>query len=249
MIRRSIRSPHRRSSGAARCLAFVAAALLAQPASAGRPLVTDDAGIVASGACQLELFSERPRDERLHWAVPACNPFGNAEIGVGIGRGRDEAGESRRLNSWQLKTVLREHEGERAGFGVMLLGRRDRAVHRGRLGDAELKGLATLPLRGEDLLLHANLGWLRERDDEAATRDHVATWATALDWQIVPGVRGSLEGYGSSGERPSAQFGLRHELVPGHVQIDASVGARSGRSRESRYLTIGLVFVTPPFLR
>ncbi|WP_119153215.1 hypothetical protein [Caldimonas tepidiphila] len=249
MFRRSSRSPLPRSCGAARCLAFVAAAVLAQPASAGRPLVTDDAGVVPAGACQLELFSERLRDERANWAVPACNPFGNTEIGVGIGRGRDEAGESRRLSSWQLKTVLREHEGERAGFGLMLLDRRDRAVHRGRLGDTELKGLATLPLRGEDLLVHANLGWLRERDGEAASRGNAATWATALDWQIVPGVRGSLEGYGSSGERPSAQFGLRHELVPGHVQIDASVGAQFGRSRESRFLTIGLVFVTPSLLR
>jgi len=75
-----------------------------------------------------------------------------------------------------------------------------------------------------------------------------ATWGLAHDAEVAPATRTSLEAFDTSGERPSWQFGLRHERVPGHLEFDASLGSALGRWSETRLVTLGLVFVNPAFL-
>lgn len=236
----------RRRVGAA--LPAVAGALLSLPVHAGRPLATDDAAIVEAGACQLELWNERGRSERALWANPGCNPFGRTEFAFGAARARDDDAGSATIAAWQVKHLLRPFDAQTAGFALALRNERDRRVHAGPpplRGDTELKGIATWPLAGESLLLHANLGAVRQREtSEAPARRTRAAWAAALDREVMPDTRLSLETYGTGSERARWQLGLRHEVRPG-FQLDVAFGAQGGRFGDTRQMNFGLVVVTP----
>jgi hypothetical protein len=236
----------RRTIGAA--LPAMAGALLSVPAHAGRPLATDDAAIVDPGACQLELWLERDRGSRALWANPGCNPFGATEFALGGARVRQGDAGAVTVTAWQVKHLLRAFDERTAGFALALRNERDRRVHAGLpplQGDTELKGIATWPLAGEALLLHANAGALRQREsgDEPLRRTR-ATWAVALDAEILPATRASLESFGVGSERLRWQAGLRHALRDG-LQLDFAFGAQAGRFSDTRQVNVGLVFVSP----
>lgn len=223
--------------------AAVLGSLLALPALAGRPLATDDAAIVADGACQLELWSEHWRDARAVWANPGCNPFGGTEFALAFAHLHPDGAGRQHLRRWQIKQILRETEAIRPGYAVALGGSR---THRMDQRDGYLYGIATVPLAGEQRVLHLNAGVLRAHaDGRHRTR---AIWGLAYDVEVSTATRASLEGYGTSGERPRWQLGLRHELLPDHLQLDASVGAAWGRWSDHLF-TLGLVLVSPAFLR
>ena len=60
-------------------------ALIASPAYAARPFVTDDARVVDPQGCQIETFYKHQREVREHefWFLPACNPWGRVELTLG----------------------------------------------------------------------------------------------------------------------------------------------------------------------
>lgn len=221
-------------------------------AHAGRPMVTDDAGVMDAGACQLEAWTERARDGNTTWLNPGCNPFGATEFSLGAGRQRldtEDGTQTGMLYSWQVKHLLREADDERIGFAVSTGGQHSRAS-----GDNEIfiKGIATAPLMGDDLLAHINLGAVRQREDQQ--RHYRGAWGLALDAAVLPATRASLEAFGTSGTTSSGadrnwQLGLRHELIPGRLQLDTSIGSPFGRWQEGRVFSVGLVFTTPAFLR
>lgn len=226
-----------------RALAVAVCATLALPAQAGRPLATDDAAIVATDACQLELWSEHWRDARAVWANPGCNPFGRTEFAFAFARQDPQGAERLNLRRWQIKQMLRDTDERQTGFAVAVGGSR---THRTDVRDGYLNGIASIPLSGEARVLHLNAGVLRAHaDGRHRTR---ATWSLAYDAEVAAATRASLETYGTSGERPHWQLGLRHEWLPGHVQFDASLGSAWGRWSD-RLFTVGLVFVSPTFLR
>lgn len=219
-------------------------AVLALPALAGRPLATDDAAIVESGACQIELWRDYRRDAHATWLNPGCNPFGSTEFAFGLARIRSDDAARLDLRQWQVKQMLRAHDDEQTGFALALGGQRTRHTD---ARDVFVHGIATLPLAGEAHVLHVNLGALRAHEDRR--HRNRATWGLAYDAEVAAATRASLETLGVSGERARWQFGLRHEWLPGRVQIDASIGSGLGRWNDDRLLTVGLVFVSPPFLR
>ncbi|HVL74733.1 MAG TPA: hypothetical protein VM406_01850 [Noviherbaspirillum sp.] len=223
--------------------------LAASAAQAGRPMITDDAAILEANACQLETWYQATRSAGNEWwALPACNVGGYAEVAIGGARLREPDGRTT-VAVIQAKALLRAYDETRPGFGMVLGTERDRGVHRGSAGNPFIAGIASVPLRGEAMLLHANLGWQRVRDDFAGTRENSATWALALDSEVAARTRVSLESYGQSRERAMAQFGVAYDLAPGRVQIDGSVGSRIARGAPDRYATIGLVFFTDPLFR
>jgi len=231
-------------------IASLLCAALSPAAHAGRPMATDDAAVVDEGACQLEAWTEHAHDANTAWINPGCNPFGATEFALGAGRRqdrRDSSGNST-LMSWQVKHLLRAYDDRNAGFAVAAGGQH---AYRSSANDIFIKGIATLPLRGEDLLAHVNLGALRQRED--AQRDYRGTWGIALDAAVAPGTRASLETYGMTGgsndTRKHWQLGLRHALIPDRLQLDASVGSPFGHWSERRVFTVGLVFVMPGLLR
>ncbi|MFN3544851.1 MAG: hypothetical protein ACK4UX_08375 [Thiobacillus sp.] len=236
-----------RASGWQQCVRLLTALALSAtmvPAHAGRPLATDDAAIVDAGACQLETWNERTRDARSLWLNLGCNPFGKTEFSLGGAQVRPSGESSFTARQWQVKQMLRAHDDEQTGFALAVGGQRTRHTD---ARDVFVHGIATLPLAGKARVLHVNLGALRAHED-GRHRDR-ATWGLAYDAEVAAATRASLETYGVSGERARWQFGLRHEWLPGHVQIDASIGSRLGRWNDDRLLTVGLVFVSPPFLR
>ena len=234
--------PGRKAALLGFCLIGLSAAAV-QPVLAGRPLATDDAAIVEAGACQLEAWMERGRDHRATWLNPGCNPFGRTEFAFGGARVRPDDLPAYTLHAWQIKRMLREHDAAHAGYAIAFGGQRQR---HGGAREVYLNGIATLPLAAEVRVLHINLGALRTRDADG--RHTRATWGLAFDAEVATATRASLEAFGTSSERPRWQFGLRHELVPGHLQLDASLGSALGRWSETRLVTLGLVFVNPAFL-
>ncbi len=65
---------------------FFLSALLHVPAKAARPFVTDDARLTTAGSCQLESWTRFYADSTEVWALPACNPTGNLELTLGVGK-------------------------------------------------------------------------------------------------------------------------------------------------------------------
>lgn len=221
---------------------------LAPAAHAGRPMATDDAAVLDDGACQLEAWTEHSPGLNTSWLNPSCNPFGSTEFALGLARQQDrkDSANNSSLNSWQIKHLLRAYDEQHSGFAVAAGGQHTRVS-----ADNELfiKGIATLPLRGEDLLAHFNAGGIRQRDQSGGV--YRATWGMALDGAVMHATRASLETFGTSGTGSAArsnwQFGLRRELIPGRLQLDASIGSPFGRWSGERTVSLGLVFTTPSF--
>lgn len=248
---RALFSERKLKKSAGKLLAIAAlSAAVPISAHAGRPMTTDDAGVVDAGACQLEAWTERTRDGNTTWLNPGCNPFGSTEFSLGAGRQRldgEDGVDSSMLYSWQIKHLLREYDEERAGFALATGGQHARAS-----GDNEIfvKGIATMPLMGDDLLAHVNLGAVRQREDQH--RHYRGAWGAALDAAVLPNTRASIEAFGVTGSgtgNNSWQLGLRHELIPGRLQFDASIGSPFGRRNEGRVISLGLVIVSPAFMR
>ncbi|MBA4151384.1 MAG: hypothetical protein C0509_02385, partial [Acinetobacter sp.] len=66
--------------------------------------------------------------------------------------------------------------------------------------------------------------------------------------RVGENTRAAVESFGQLGERPNWQAGMLHEVIPGTLQIDASVGSEFGHWRGTRLVTMGLVWFSPVFL-
>lgn len=99
-------------------------------------------------------------------------------------------------------------------------------------------------LRDDAVILHLNLGALRNR--EAGTTR--ATWGAGSETQLSASNTLIAEAFGQDRGRPYYQFGLRHWIVPNHVQVDTTVGNRFGMQGEERWYSIGLRLISPRLL-
>ena len=211
-------------------------------AQAARPMVTDDARIVDAKACQVESWVKRNQDSTEYWAQPACNFTGNLELSLGGARGKDDGGTQTTDIVLQAKTLFKPLEPDGWGWGLAVGNVRHPAS--GARSDLYAYLPASFALHGERLVLHTNIGWLHERE---AGR-HRMTWGlgTEAQWRESTWLIGEV--FGQNQGRPFYQVGLRHWLVPGHVQVDATYGNRAGSSTQERWLSIGLRLLPPAFL-
>lgn len=244
---------HLRKASLAHCVVqgalACALALIGSTSHAARPMETEEASLLDINACQLEIWLQRNRTSTEYWAQPSCNIAGYADLVVGAARVRNTGDANHSISVVQAKFLFRAVDDRQSGWGLLLGAERSRALHRNSIGNPFASVIATFPLRGEAVLLHANAGWMRERDDLEQTSRDRTTWALALDSQVAGSTRLSVETFGQNRERPQVQLGLRHEMVPGRVQLDGSVGTRIGRGSQERYFTVGLVFFTPELFR
>lgn len=203
------------------------------PADAGRPLQTEDAGVIDPGGCELEgahsesrLGAERVRQSSL-------------QLGCGIGSGTEVALQALRPRELALvgKTQLTSAGPAQVTLAWTLAHRHVETAWR-RSG-ASLNLVASTPA-GPDWTLHANLGHLR---DELQHR-RSTTWALAAEhnglgangrWQPMAEVFGDDRG------RPWANAALRLTLVPDRVFVDGSIGRQLGGTR-ARLATAGFKF-------
>jgi hypothetical protein len=211
--------------------ALLTALLLATPlAHAARPFVTDDARVVDRDGCQVESFVKRQRryDETEFWLLPACNPWG-AELTAGLNRVDGTLGDSR-TTILQAKMLLKPLVTNGAGFALTL------GTFYGATTNPYLNGIGSFSLVDDRVVVHANLGALRDN----AAKISRATWGLGAEILLMaPRLYGIVESYGQTGEKPTMHTGLRIWVVPNRVQVDTTVGVQHS-SPERRFGTLGL---------
>lgn len=214
-------------------------ALLPVAVHAARPMVTDDARLTDAGACQLESWVHAHAGEHEWWALPACNPGGNLEFTVGGARAWSDGRTDGVGRVVQLKTLLRPLQSN--DFGVGFAAGYATQPGRGERGDPYFYVPASWSLNDDAVVLHLNLGKVREREN-SSTR---TTWGLGSEIEMTPTLYGIVESYGQDRGAAWFQGGLRYWIVPGHVQIDTTVGSRAGDWRGERWFSLGLRLISP----
>jgi hypothetical protein len=227
---------------------IIAACAVAPVADAARPMVTDDARIIDPGACQLETWRRFNRDSKEFWALPACNPTGNLEITLGSAELPVEdpglRGTTRTVQI-QGKTLFRTLETNSYSYGFAAGG----VVRSRGAADQVPNYYAYVPvsrsLLDDRVVLHVNVGAQRAGIDPL----DALTWGLGAEIGVTRRAFVIAESFGNNHARPSYQGGLRVWIVPDRVQIDTTIGAQAGDIGATRWISIGLRLISPPFLK
>jgi hypothetical protein len=178
---------------------------------AAQQFVVDDAAIVDRGACQLEAWT----GESSTWLLPACQFIPRTELTLGAGFVPENGG-----RSWewvaQAKVSLREMQDNTAGVGLVFGVGMDPI---GQAAGSRVSGAfaylpVSLPLAGERVTLHGNLGWHYERDsdehdhhhhghnhDDGSHGHHGVTWGVRGDAVVAPRITVIAELFGEDAGR------------------------------------------------
>ena len=225
-----------------RCRAIwpVATLFTCAAAQATRPMVVDDATISSPGNCQIESWTQRTSGQTEYWAMPACNVTGTWEMGAGLGRiGPEGLGAAYRAGIVQAKTVFRTLEKNDWGVGLTIAAQFRQGS--GIDGDLSVLVPVSISLLDDQILMHANAGWLRAQT--SGRQD--GFWATGAEWAAFPRLTLTLETYGTSRGPGFTQAGARFTVVPDKLTFDVGVGYRIRRFGDDRYVTIGLTVAGP----
>ena len=215
-----------------------AAAVAAAQVMAARPFMTDDARLTTEGSCQLESWTRHYRDRSEFWALPACNPGGNFEITAGAGRFASDGQPGSSDQVLQGKTLFRTLQSNDWAWGVAA----GRVWHRSaqpgpnNLGGTYLYLPFSLSTLDDRVVLHANLGWARDRQ----TRREATTWGGGVEFWVHPKVMLIAETFGDDRQKSFMQTGLRFPVVPGLFQIDATWGTQPGSQERSTWTSLGI---------
>ena len=162
-------------------LLTMAGLLAAQDAFAGRPLLTDDAGVADAGTCQLESWSERQGPARAWVTAPACGLAAGVELGADytLPRPRDPVRARAGLalkwvpEGWKVESALGE-----INWGLTLSGAWRQPTGAPWQGSASaLLGLMSWKV-GESFTVHTNVGLVRDR----SSAQSASLFNAALVW-------------------------------------------------------------------
>jgi hypothetical protein len=219
---------------------MLVAVLACGSAHAGRPLVTEDAGVLERGSCEFEAVAARQSlvgpSERSGLLQIACGAGLQTQLAAALGSTRVE-GEHSLQAAATGKTFLRELTEEQAGLALAYVFSGARPSGMGwRYDTTALLGVITVPVQKE-LLLHGNLGASYSRID----RETTAVWALAAELLQLRGTGFDVtaETFGTQREPPWLNFGLRYTLVPERFNVNASYGWQGGSER-AKLATVGL---------
>jgi hypothetical protein len=213
-------------------------ALIASTAAiAGRPLQTEDAGVLAPRDCEIEVVGAREsaRD------TPSVRD-GSVQLGCGIGlqsqaavfAGRSRT-EGERADALALvgKTALRELTDTQTGVVVAWAVGGERARGQSlKHAATELKAVVTHP--AGPWLLHANVGWSRNEIE----RRNATLWSAAAERTGIGAFDLMGEVFGDDRDPAWINAGLRWNAMPGRLAIDGSYGLQMAASR-ARRVTLG----------
>lgn len=218
--------------------------LLALPAQAGRPLQTEDAGVLDRGACEVETVVERVRVDggtgRERSLAAQCGIGLDSQLGVAGGwwRAGGERGRSAGIGG---KTLVWAGAGEGAPAFALAWGvGADRIDGQWRRSGHFLNAVASIGAGPGTL--HANLGLAREREP----RRSLTTWNLA--WEHEGHALGTLtlapmaEVFGDDRGDLWWNLAARLTVVPDRVFLDASYG-RQTKAEKARLMTAGLKLV------
>jgi hypothetical protein len=224
----------------ARRAGFALALLGVGHAHAGRPLQTEDAGVLERGECEIELVGSRLNEE----ALPAVRG-GTVQFGCGVGfnsqfalaasqaRSGDERSDALVLLG---KTALRRLTDDSAGIVIAWAVGGDRPSGASfRHATTELKLVATQPLGA--WLLHANLGAARSERE----RLNRTLWSAAAERTGLGPIDVMAEVFGDDRSDDWLNGALRWNVIDGKLFIDGSYGVQMNSAR-ARLVTLGLKF-------
>lgn len=216
--------------------AGLAAAAVALPAHADRPLVSETADVIAAGDCQIEAWGGRAHAsgrarERETTAFTSCGAGGRHQFGLAASR---NVVQDTHVTGYTLfgKTTLRMPEKGQTGVGVAYTLGLDKAPGQGlRRESASLLGVATQALDG-GLLLHANLGWLHSRSAGAST----TTWSLGVE--RVDDFSWAADIFGDDRSRPWVSAGAGWALLD-KLSFNAAYALQFER-KKVRQLSVGV---------
>ena len=221
-----------------RLLAIGLVLCAALPAWAGRPLATEDAGILDRGACELESSVRRfsSQDEpavRGWWVQPGCGIGYDTQLA--FGGGRSSAGYGRITEvAFSGKTLLQKLADEDGGLVLAYSVGGLKAPNGGFKHETSALGaVITVPVG--PWAMHGNLGWLRVQSAGLNS----TTWALALERAHAFGpVDLAAETYGDDRSPAWLQAAARWAVVPEKFHLDASYGVQTSGARP-KLLTVG----------
>lgn len=220
--------------------------LNAPDAHAARPLITDDARVVDAKSCQVESWARRDNSHTEVWALPGCNFGGDVEFTLG-GQAREDGDTPRQL-VMQAKALLKPLETNGWGAAVTLGHVRHSGINGSKIHrDFYVNAPLSKSLFDDTVVMHVNLGWLREGE----ASKHRTTWGVGTESQLNPRVYLIAEAFGQLSRESQYQVGLRFWVIPDRVQVDTTYGNRfgsSGSGNQARWFSIGLRLLSPAFL-
>ena len=208
-------------------------------------MITDDARIVDARACQLETWTKRNTDSTELWALPACNPWGGAELTFG-GALTNAEGATRFTDQLvQAKTLFKPYEpgGWGVGLAVGSVRRLRGEASRRWPGDAYFYVPFSIAAGSDDVVLHVNAGAAHHRDE----RRTQSTWGLGAEVRLHPSVYFIPETFSTDRGRPFYQAGFRFWVVPERVQVDATFGNRLVSESRERWFSVGMRLLSPPW--
>ena len=205
-------------------------------------MITDDARLTDAQACQIETWLHLHGQQKEWWALPACNPGGNFELTVGGALAYSQGAMQSGAQVIQGKTLFKALDTN--GWGIGLAAGYSTQPGNAHSGAPYFYVPTSFSFADDRVVIHTNLGYTRERENHQ-TR---LTWGVGSETQL--GGRSWLiaETFGQNQGRPSYQVGLRHWIVPDRLQVDATVGDRFGGDDRERWFSIGLRWLSLPFL-
>jgi hypothetical protein len=233
----------RRSTRAGAALALSLAAC-AGVATAGAPLVTDDASVVTPGTCQVEVSGTAARGAHAFTVQPACNFVADTELAVGASRNR--AGDDGTSSSLvvQLKHVFIADPDDAWALGAEVGAERDTAAPAGRSAFATgyARALATwTPNDSLELDFNAGAGSTRGSGGYALA-------GVAVQYALTPAIRLLGEVYHDEPGTGKAQAGVRLVVVPERFEVYGSYGERFA-NRGDRWAIVGVRLQSRKLLR
>ena len=189
-------------------IVFAATALLfiTNLAHAGRPLATEDAGVLAKGECEWESFAARARDSGASahaWATQlACGFMSEAQVALSFGQSRAGGSTDQSLSVNGKWGLLRGKDDEASVILAWGLVSAKSPGSGFKLGSLFLNGVLTKPL-SEHWTGHLNLGWMQDRS--STPRIKALTWNLAAEYALGNGFEVMGEWYGA--ERSDAVLG------------------------------------------
>ena len=185
----------------------------ADPAQAGRPFATEDAGVLAQKECEWESFAARAKargeSSASAWSTQVgCGVGFKTQLALAFARSKFE---SERANAWALSGKTGLIDGGEDGTSVTLAYGAVSAKGPGdgsyRLNTTAINLALTRPLPA-DWTVHANVGWSRDRPNKLDS----TTWAVAAEWAATEQWSVGAETYGDDRNKPWLGVGARWTL-------------------------------------
>jgi hypothetical protein len=206
-------------------------------AQAGRPLATEDAGVLDRTDCEWESFAARGT-ERDSGAVNTLS----TQVGCGIGVGTQvalalqrESADGQRANALALggKTALIERKEGRPALTLAWSAAAVKLPGETMKHERTALNLVLSHELAKTLTGHANLGWVRSQSARRTAR----TWNLAAEVAMGNGVDVMAEVYGEQHDKPWFGAGVRFAATD-KLNIDASYSLQSGAAK-AKLLTVG----------